>query len=75
MKCCSGFWFVPFNHRHYGRLPLGVLRSVEAATELSGHCSISIQSTDAEEVGIGCVLLSVDGIIYQHDYPSPKVPQ
>ena len=63
MKCCSGFWFVPFNHLHYDRLPLGVLRSVEAATELSGYCSTSIKSTDAEEIGIGCVLLSIDGII------------
>ena len=61
------------HHRHYGRLPLGVLRSDEAATEPSGHCPISIQSTGEEEVGIGCVLFSIDGIIYQHDSPSPKV--
>ncbi len=64
-----------FNHRHYGRLPLGVLRSVEAATELSEHWPTSIQSTGEEEVGIGCVLFSINGIIYQHDSPSPKVSQ
>ena len=32
---------------------LGVLRSVEAATELSQRCPTSVQSTGAEKVGIG----------------------
>jgi len=54
---------------------LGVLRSVEAATELSEHWPTLIQSTGQEEVGIGCVLFSINGIIYQRDSPSPKVSQ
>ena len=53
MNYCSKFRFVPFNHRHDGRLPLGVLRSVEAATELSERCPTSVQSMGAEKVGIG----------------------